>query len=577
MTSPVQAKNTNTGNKRRKFTTALSKAALSEENRHTSVPLLGGGDEEYEMTDSDNNNSNNKRYLAISGKRGFSRGQSSPPRLQPMQNQSFDFMLDPASDLPDGFSEAANIDMDFLMNASPGTAIRSALGGGSLSNSTQNTPGNNNNESPGKMLSRYLKDLQRGGSLEGMNLDIPAFEDLQHNTSTSRGNNTLNDGNLFSPGGALSTPFRNAIFARAHSEQPPSSHQRLQSQLNGGTTNNPSSDEMTLGGDLQINLQPPSADRRLAANSLLNRASPSLAGGKAGNDANEAGYHPPSDSLAIVDDFSAFLLNTSSSLFSPSPPRNGQILSQNSPLRKTLLPSYTSAGTSITKASLASLQLPTNLLRRNSAPHAPLASAAPSSDFDLESNFDIRDLPPSSPPPLPSAHHHHPSNMQIFLNSLGNNSLDDGQSPISATTSVTAGGTPQEVLLAPRGDTRQGLNPSFSLGTGSRNDGEKDDWLDPSLRTSTGTYSHKLSLSVDSACQDDTFFDLFTNGGISDGGNNTVAAGGSTNMGLTWSDSTASSASLSSMPNQLETKVAGDRWKNSLNTSASASPVDFGV
>ena len=282
------------------------------------------------MTDSDNNAS---AYLAISGKRGLTRGQSSPPRLQPLQHiQSFDFMLDPASDLPDGFPESSTtIDTDFLMNASPGTAIRSALGGGGGgggllgSSMTQTTPGNN--ESPGKMLSRYLKDLTRGGSLEGMNLDIPAFEDLHNDndtTNTHRVNNTFSsDGNLFSPGGALSTPFRNAIFARAHSEQPPSSHQRLQSQLNSGVTNanNPSSDEMTLGGDLQINLQPPSADRRLGANALLSRASPSLIASKVGGeDAKEGGYHPPSDSLAIVDDFSTFLLNTSSSLFAPATP-----------------------------------------------------------------------------------------------------------------------------------------------------------------------------------------------------------------------------------------------------------------
>jgi len=479
-----------------------------------------------------------------------------------MQNQSFDFMLDPASDLPDGF-ESSVIDTDFLMNASPGTAIRSALGGGLGSS----TPGRN--ESPGKMLSRYLKDLQRGGSLEGMNLDIPAFEDLQANGNTANRGNNYDDGNLFSPGGALSTPFRNAIFARAHSEQPPSSHQRLQSQLNGGTAgNNPSSEEMTLGGDLQINLQPPSADRRLAASTLVNRAVKAADGG---NDAGDP--HPPSDSLAIVDDFSAFLLNTSSSLFSPSPPRNGRIQSQNSPLRRTLLPSYTSAGTSITKASLASLQLPAALLRRNSAPHVPLASAAPSSDFDIDSNFDIRDLPPSSPPPLPSAHH---SNMQIFLNSLGNNSLDDGQSPISATTSVTAGGTPQEVLLAPRADVQHTLNPSFSLGNGTRNTEERDDWLDPPLRSST-SYSHKSSLSLDSACQDDAddaLFSLFTNGDLSDNnGNEATNAGSSATMGLTWSDSTASSASLSSLPGQPETQMQANRWKNS--TSASASPIDL--
>ena len=487
----------------------------------------------------------------------------------------------PKSSKPMGRTVSDERMTDFLMNASPGTAIRSLLGEtpklGKLSGGFPSVQ-----DTPGKVFGKYLLDglaLPAGLS----SYDIP---DIGSNKISDSQIDPLLSGPSFSP---LSTPFRNAIFQtgtsktpagpvnpvspgkrispRAISEQPPSAHEKLLATLHGphgpsglatSQTMHLSSDDTNFGfsttsaaGHPLINLLPPTADRSksIAAVNLP------MQGSEFTSDM------PTSYPDALLDDFSSFLLKTSSSLFtSPSPPRK----------------------TAARPGLAIPPQQPGLGGRRHSTPtplnFAPSSEAFDTDKLDSQLEVDMRDLPPSSPPPLPgTATNSGGSNTNLqsayqnyldsFLAGLGTNGAEDTQSPISVGTSATQGGTPQEIMPSFATTVTTQSAPTNASGFTSSGDGfgsqehqssETSFDVDMTLIAGDGNKSMNDSFGIldeGVSMEDDPLLSFFgqnqQQGGATGKATNPIvdklkysAGVGSENMALSWSETTASSSSL---------------------------------
>lgn len=489
------------GSKRRKFTTALSAVALREElanspdaqklqeppqpkkrritptNLSKSVPApdrfkspsfgsaafanLEGGEDDFHFLGA------SASYCPSNTKVDIEK-----------QKKHAKAIFDTASPKPQGIGRTNSDDTikQFLMNASPGTAIRSLLGEtpklGKVSAGFGSV-----HDTPGKIFSKYL--------LDGLTLPagLSSFDLPDIDASASKFNESNIDPALSGPScspsaSSLSTPFRNAIFQtatsktpagpiapfspgkrispRAASEQPPSAHDKFLATLHGphgpsglavSQTMHLSSDDTNFGlstsANPLINLLPPTADRSRSISTNL-----PMQGSEFTSDM------PTSYSDALLDDFSSFLLKTSSSLFtSPSPPK------KTSARPGLAIPGHGAAG------------------RRHSTP-TPLSHAQSSEIFDTDDKADdhqleteLRDLPPSSPPPLPPAANgsngfgagklgqsSFQNYLDNFLAGFGVTGAEDTQSPISVGTSATQGGTPQESLTPFAAPQQNGLN-----------------------------------------------------------------------------------------------------------------------
>ena len=490
------------GSKKRILSTALSQAALVQETKNDRSSRSGLGKDTDQQ---------------VHARRVFAEKQTDPNRLA--ESNSGVHSSGHVPGLPDLMPDLEDTNMEWLMNASPGTAVRSILGRGAAI-------AEGLNESPSKAISRYLAELP------GINLDIPPFVGSagvtkigREQTETNQDELTWdveNDHSIFSPG-SLSTPFRNAIFARAVSEQPPASHSRLLAQMDLNLTGGPPSSDDKLSGagslDLQINLLPPTADRRLALQAAQARNAHGTIGLQAA----------ANDPLAVLDDFSSFLLQTSSSLFSPSPPRRAA-----------------SGGFSPSRLANTRPSLPP-LLFKARGQSVPLSHSGHSSDADFESNFDVKDLPPSSPPPLPSA-----SAADVFTGSFvgqraGTACLtDDGQSPISIGTSFTNGETPQEA-----GQPITQLSSRLSSGQ-QHGVGREYDWLDPGSMSSK--HKNIIDLTGGEGTEDE---DPLSNFFSSHSGTAYGHVSSIFSKDLTWSESTASSSSFVSSDGPCQRRVTG--------------------
>ena len=560
--------------------------------------------------------------MTVSGS-GLNRGMSAEKQREQARH-----IFDPTSPSPKKSSQQREEEKqrtkDFLMNASPGTAIRSLLGesggGGSIG---RGTPGGRGlprfhgldvQETPGKMLGKYLLDglsLPAGLSSFDMPMQLEGGRTPSGELPAGFGFPS------FSPlGSSLSTPFRNAIMSssnitspskrraspsRATSEQPPASHEKLFATVHYApphpemATNDslapsvgtfqtyvhPSSDDTNLGFNAslhpRINLLPATADRSRSGTTTAapGRSSAAYYASDFTSD------HPSSYPDGILDDFSSFLLKTSSSLMtSPSPPRK------------------------TAQRASGSLAPTAQLLRRNSTPtpHTRAVASAPSSELDFEMDKNntadpesvshepvhIRDLPPSSPPPLPPSdssmmdfeHHQHQHNGSGTFHSAYQDYLDDlmagsdgfpygsrgggdgggmqGQSPISVGTTATPatqGGTPQD-----QGDASlyggSAKKPAGVFGTFSEARGSSAAALARAQEQATAPPS---TVTLDDFCfgndDNDPLLNFFSNGngngngraqqatGIADKLRASAASGASS--ALTWSSSAASSSSSS--------------------------------
>ncbi|KAL7010383.1 hypothetical protein EMMF5_000407 [Cystobasidiomycetes sp. EMM_F5] len=445
---------------------------------------------------------------------------------------------------------------EFLMNASPGTAMRAVLG----------ESGPKGSVSPGKMLAAYLTDVNVP-LLSGSPMSRPKI------ASTS-----ADLGMLFSPGftSSLSTPLRQALLStgspslgskgRSISEEPPSSHIRFQENID--TNKHISSDDNLLGSRLlQINLLPATVDRQ------RNNA--------ASADAVAADSAAPGSDI-YVDDFSDFLARAGSSLFSPSPPRATRAFGASvlqSPLK------HRAKTDSIQDLTLLKPSLPP--LARQRSQLYQSAGVATDNDSDSGSAFDLKDLPPSSPPPLPSrmsslrvGNYLHGITSSLNGNQHGN--VSDVDSPISVATTAT----PQDSLF---GGSTMYNNDSFYNFTEDATPVAQTSFQDQTAAaqiadrvrtvTSKSTSSDLVDLSTVSTyttnvqqdemlleqiqCED-PLLSYFT----SQAPPKTAAAhpspldsAGST-VGMTWSDSAASNSSFYSLNSDIirvDTKTVGER------------------
>ena len=425
-----------------------------------------------------------------------------------------DIKTHPVSDLPNSPARIETSNMDWLMSASPGTAIKSVLDASG---------------SPGKMMSRYLATFS-GAGLEVSAIPDPTSVDSPHNSQDESDQwedkvsmGTQFDDPLFSPG-SLSTPFRNAIFAQAISPiRYPSLPVPRSAERNGLQLSSEDLIATADSTDLQINLLPPTADRRFALHAAQSRNAQD--NGKVLDSAN--------NSLTLLDEFSTFLLKTSSSLSSPSPPRCIGA--------KTTSPSFSGIG----KRSL----LPLQMQKQRSA--LSILSSGTSSDFDVEPPLDMLDLPPSSPPPLPSSSTAR-GLMNSFLGQLVSpgTAFEDGQSPISVTTTATNEGTPPE---APSND-----RPSHTASnTVPHMPAERYEyfWLDSDLSMGQSNDSIDLETGKDNG-NEDPLLSFFSS---TSSFNKNHIFSSSSSTGMTYSDSTASSSSLASFnisdPRNMATRM----------------------
>lgn len=549
--------------KRRKFTSALSAAALREENKTAEgmtpnegsllahIPSfkhqLNGRDATFELGDDNSNQLQAKEIF------GGNAGSSSTSTLT----------KPPMHDGPINHEDES---FNFFLNASPGTIMRSF---NIISPRKNATPTN---------------DLSSAGTLKAFpNIGLSPLQSKRL-ARDSQGTSAV-----FSPlGSSLSTPFRALLNPpsqgreRATSEQPPASHSRLMEELElrdanshtqqqilqvpqknagpgNGITQFLSSDDNLLGSasNVQINLLPATADKRQ--------------GGK------DASTNDQLLSDSIMADFDAFLLDSSNGLFSPTP--------------------FLARPDGTGKPALAPLSLPYDVVKQQSL--SPLAILSSEMDFDLSN------LPPSSPPPLPgsttSTHHlssNSLANVQDFwsnfnsgLSSNGNylasnkngmnmGHLDDGQSPISVGTTVTQGGTPQDMPIShDTGPSEPGRAAQDERSVSGHN-------ATPVVRpvtTRTVTMSTESPVSfAEIESVQDPLFEYFSfvedvrNGSAHDYAshqrqssassvssaflerlkkstntlpNNGVTRSSSSNMTMSWSDSTAStSSSIASLP-----------------------------
>ncbi|KAK9898763.1 hypothetical protein P389DRAFT_167312, partial [Cystobasidium minutum MCA 4210] len=577
--SLIIAENVGPSGKRRKFTTALSAAALRVETKTAEgrtpdegsflqsipqfKPQINGKDAVFNLSD------NNATLQQAKEVFGDSNKSNAPPAAVGAGPSSNANLNTPAID---GMISHEDASFDFFLNASPGTIMRSF---NIMSPKKNGTP---TNDPPSAAT---IKASFPNLGLSPLQSRILASDA----TGTSA---------VFSPlGSSLSTPFRallNPASAtkgreRATSEQPPASHSRLMQELDlrdapdgqnqqqilsvphpNGAPQFLSSDDNLLGSasNVQINLLPATADRRQ--------------GGKTAETGNAANNLLLSDSM--MNDFNAFLLNSSNGLFSPTP----------------FIPKPDTAG----KPALAPLTLPHDAIKQQSL--SPLAMLSSEMDVDLSN------LPPSSPPPLPgSSMVHHASsnslaNVQAFWNTFNsgfsNNGnylasnkngmqtgqqIDDGQSPISVSTTVTQGGTPQDMpishdtgpsepghsVIEEKGSTRSASaasrNRVAKAGTSSNVESplsliDTDSMHDPlfeyfSFANDTNgstahdyvSHHHRQSSasSVSSA-----FLERLKKSTSGQGSSTSASAArsSSSSMAMTWSDSTASVSSLASMP-----------------------------
>lgn len=453
--------------KKRKFTTALSAAALVMEENLRKQKIHDEKERARRVFSGSSSqaSSSNNRNPAQKDASGNSCSQQAP-----------DLPTEPAATMDStlGQDSAGMLD-DFLMNASPGTAINSVLGHAlpfdlsldySVSNALPRSPLSKQNldkllalnndtgvqETPGRILSRYVEDL------------------VTHQRRNSDTDHAMLQSGQQTPNNAL-TPYRttHGRLGRSLSEQPPltltapAAHPYIQDRLRLHSAL--SSDELherTDGPKLQIHLLPPTADRGRAARSHTTQLNDGLGLGSdhlLHSDSMDCAMDPFSDS--IVDDFQSFLLKTGSSLFSPTVTRETSEPTTTATWEPGQAPS---GSTQQEEPRLAPIPYPASVsarrlwnpqaaakpslhLRGQTAHQAP----APSSDFD----FDIRNLPPSSPPPLPAPYDANAAS-QYLGGQAGYHSYpmaarvhdrDDAQSPISVTTTVTAAGTPQEAPL----------------------------------------------------------------------------------------------------------------------------------
>lgn len=550
LTSPTGLGSHAQSGKRRKFTSALSAAALRVESNTAEglTPDEGSFIQEIPQfklhTSGRDTGTNRNDYDATPQQAKEVFGNPAPSNLLPSTKEG------PISHEDEGFN--------FFLNASPGTIMRSF---NIMSPQKNGTPTND----PSSIAT--LRAFPNIG-----------LSPLQNKIISS---DAVGTSAVFSPlGSSLSTPFRallnpNAAAGkgreRATSEQPPASHSRLMQELelrDSDTTQGQqildvpgkpsiaapqflSSDDNLLGSasNVQINLLPATADRRQ--------------GGKPDATAEN---HLLSDS--IMNDFNSFLLNSSNGLFSPTP----------------FIPKQDAAG----KPALAPLTLPNlhdSTKQRSLSPLAVLSS---------EMDIDLSNLPPSSPPPLPgrSTSGQHISsaslaNVQDFWNTFnagmtsnggylasnrngpGNGQMDDGQSPISISTTVTQGGTPQDVPIShDTGPSEPGQShvPSVSrvskTGTSSNMDSplslqDNDSVQDPLFEYfsfgndvaggSTHDYvSHQRQSSASSVSS--AFLERLKKSTGGQGSGSNVTRSSSSSMAMTWSDSTASVSSLASLP-----------------------------
>lgn len=542
--------------KRRKFTTALSAAALREENK-TAEGLTPDEGSLLAQIPSFKHQLNGKDAVFDIGESVQANG------AYGISAPTLDDVKPTANDAPISHEDES---FNFFLNASPGAIMRSF---NIMSPKKNSTPTN---------------DLSSAATLKGFpNIGLSPLQS-RILASESQGTSAV-----FSPlGSSLSTPFRALLNPgskgreRATSEQPPASHSRLMEELvcrdtdrdgpqqilnvpqknNGtGVPQFLSSDDNLLGAasNVQINLLPATADKRQGGKETLN------------ND------QLLSDS--IMNDFNTFLLNSSTGLFSPTP----------------FIPKPDNAG----KPALAPLTLPYDTMKQQSL--SPLAILSSEMDIDLSN------LPPSSPPPLPGSNttQHMSSNSIANVENFWSNfnagfanngnylasnkggmnggQLDDGQSPISITTTVTQGGTPQDLPISH--DTGPS-EPGRSQQEDKMIFGQTATSLSRPATARTGTASSFNTESpvslLDTDSIQDPLFEYFAfvedvrNGSTNDYASHQrqssassvssaflaklkkSAAGqeghgggrsSSSNMAMTWSDSTAaSSSSLTSLP-----------------------------
>jgi hypothetical protein len=566
LTSPTGSGSRNvfeTASKRRKFTTALSAAALREEGRVAGglTPKLEGDLPRIPSYSGESRSSLQQTPRASAAIPGLSVSVehakevfgSRTSTVQAEKSKVF------AGETPINHEDES---FNFFLNASPSTIMRSF-----------NVPSPKKSTTPGA----------DAGMLGARS--FPPLGTMSPMRSASLVNELKITSAVFSPlGSSLSTPFRALLQGttkcreRATSEQPPASHSRLYeelllrdaptehvtgdaaAQLKPSAANQfISSDDNLLGStsNVQINLLPATADRR--------------------NLVQESG-NAQALSDSIMKDFGSFFLNSSSTgLFSPTP--------------------FASKVEGVGKLDLAPLTLQFDAVKQQSL--SPLATLSSEMDIDLSN------LPPSSPPPLPTSYnaragssYGHVSQNSVadvrdfwsnFNAGLGNKSngsylasrgshasgLDDGQSPISVTTSVTQGGTPQDTPIShdtgpsePALDEQEpvtGMAESADhTATYSANGPQdmhsvvqlKEEPLDPlfeyfsfdaessGLAGSPYTTHHQRQSSASSVSS--AFLDRLKK---STGTSSSAVSRSSSSMGLAWSDGTAvSSSSMASMP-----------------------------
>lgn len=547
--------------KRRKFTSALSAAALREEDR-----VASGSTPQEQMLPVIPPYGNAKLMENGGASDVFAEGLAELPNSDLAKEIFGNSNANSSTTITknaDGLVSHEDDNFDFFLKSSPGTIMRSF-----------------NLASPQK-VGQDVQDLGAqtilapppAFSFSLSPLRNPAASAISQGTSA-----------VFSPlGSSLSTPFRTFMNAgkgreRATSEQPPASHSKLVEELNlldqsaagvepghdahhkiiPSLTQFISSDDNLLGAgsNVQINLLPPTADRRLGG---------SLGPSKAQQTISDVAEGFLSDS--VMNEFTTFYLDSSNNLFSPTP----------------FNPKSDVSG----KAALAPLTLQFENVKQQ--------SLSPLTCLSSEMDVDLSNLPPSSPPPLPDSRGQNLSmhasstsiaNMRDFWSTfnsgltatsnghLGFGNLDDGQSPISVTTTITQGGTPQETLPVQEVVSASKLSNAagYAHYSHTANDamgGAQNPMMEYIQQTTFG--ESPLSLDTDGSIDPlFNYFPQFADSSMDTTGSHThhrqsstssvssaflerlkgrpVNKAKSSSMGLSWSDSTGSSSSIVSIP-----------------------------